>query len=314
MLIGYLQRMQGQVRIGSRASALALKQAEMVKAAVLRYAPQCAVSIHTMTTQGDRETGKTLAHWGYKGLFTKELEDALLNGEIDIAVHSMKDMPSILPDGLMVAAMLPREDVRDAWISPMHSSFEALPAGTLIGTASLRRAAQILRLHPQVRITALRGNVQTRLNKLASGEAEATFLASAGLKRLGMESAITQYVPVTAMLPAAAQGAIGIELRSDDTPMRVLMGAINDHETFVAVECERAMLRVLDGSCRTPIAGYAVIEGDEIYLRAQVVAPDGSAEERGEIRGAIGESAALGRELGAELKRNVPTSWLVQYA
>lgn len=310
MLIGYLHRMQGQLRIGSRASALAVRQAEMVKEALLRVSPGLEITIHTMTTQGDRETGKTLAQWGYKGLFTKELEDAMTAREIDIAVHSMKDMPSILPDGLTIAAMLPRDDVRDAWISPMHADFDYIPAGAIIGTASLRRSAQVRLLHPSVQIVPLRGNVQTRLKKLADGAAEASFLACAGLDRLNMADVITQRIPISHMLPAVAQGAIGIEARNADDAVLALMQKISHEPTMQAVACERAMLRVLDGSCRTPIAGHALIEAGRIRLQAQVIAPDGSADAKAEGDVAIADGEALGTEIGHQLKATVPSAWI----
>lgn len=312
MLIGYLQRMQGQLKIGSRASALAVRQAEMVRDALVRAFPALSITIHTMTTQGDRETGKTLAQWGYKGLFTKELEDALAAGEIDIAVHSMKDMPSILPDGLVIAGMLPRDDVRDAWISHVHPSFDHIPAGAVIGTASLRRSAQIRLLHPGVQIVPLRGNVQTRLNKLKDGAAEASFLACAGLDRLGMADAITQRIDTSHMLPAVAQGAIGIEARVDDARVLELMKAISDAPTMIAVACERAMLRVLDGSCRTPIAGHATLQGERIRLQAQVIAPDGSADARADGDVTLADAEALGTDIGTQLKATIPSAWLSQ--
>lgn len=304
--------MQEQLIIGSRASKLAVKQAHMVKDALMRCHPQLSVSIHTMTTRGDSDTVKSLSQWGYKGLFTKELEDALLAGNIDIAVHSMKDMPSMLPDGLMLAAMLQRDDVRDAWISPHHPNLTTLPDGAVIGTASLRRSAQIRLLHPKAQIVPLRGNVQTRLNKLHAGDAEATFLACAGLDRLDMGDVITHRIELETMLPAVAQGAIGIECRSNDDATVQLLQPINHTPTTIAVNCERAMLSVLDGSCRTPIAGYAQINGDIIELRAQVIAPDGSAEHSVQEAASLTDAENLGRALGMQLKRIVPASWLCE--
>ncbi len=304
--------MQEQLRIGSRASALALAQAEMVKSTLLDVAPHLTISIHPMTTRGDSDTALPLSSWGYKGLFTKELEDALLERRIDLAVHSMKDMPSILPDALMIAAMLPREDVRDAWISRIYPTMHALPAGAVIGTASLRRSAQIRLNFPHVTIVPLRGNVQTRLGKLARGDAEATFLACAGLKRLGAADHIAEMIAVETMLPAVAQGAIGIETRSDASELNALLARINHAATFHAVACERAMLRELDGSCRTPIAGYATIADDRITLRAQVIAPDGSADQKRLESASLTDGEALGAALGRSLRASVPHHWLIE--
>lgn len=302
--------MQEQLIIGSRASPLALRQSEMVKTALLRAFPHLVITIVSMTTLGDRATGKPLSDWGYKGLFTKELEDALLEKRIDIAVHSMKDMPSTLPEGLIIAATLPRDDARDGWISLHYPSYEQLPAGALIGTSSLRRSAQIKLRHPTVRIVPLRGNVQTRLNKLTQGEAQATFLACAGLDRLQQSAAITERLPPETMLPAVTQGIIGVQARANDAQLLHLLQAIHHIPTFTAAICERAMLQVLDGSCRTPIAGYAQLQGERVFLCAQVIAPDGSAQHSLNENAAVSDAEHLGRSVGSALKQIVPPAWL----
>lgn len=295
--------MNAPIRIGTRASKLALAQAEMLRDALIAQHGMAAdaLTIVPMTTAGDREVQKNPAHWGFKGLFTKELEDALLDRRIDLAVHSMKDMPSILPAGLTIAAMLPRADVRDAWISTQHADYITLPAQAVVGTSSARRAAQLRHRHPHVRIVPLRGNVQTRLQKITDGVAEATFLACAGLQRLQLEHAIRHAIATDAMLPAVAQGAIGIECRDDDAHLRSLLAPLDDAPTSLCVGAERAFLQVLDGSCRTPIAGLAVIDGAQLWLRAEVLAHDGSVRHFREMRAAPTDGIRLGAALGAEL-------------
>lgn len=294
------------IRIGTRKSPLALAQAEMARAALLAQDPSLdadAVTLVPMMTQGDSGTASDAGQWGLKGLFTKELEDALLEKRIDIAVHSMKDMPSILPDGLIIGAMLEREDVRDAFISPAFPHFDALPVGAIIGTSSTRRAAQVRLLRPDLTIIGFRGNVGTRLTKLAAGEAQATFLAVAGLNRLGLASHVAEAMDVSRMLPAVAQGAIGIECRMDDTAMRDRLKRINHASTTVCVQTERSLLLALDGSCRSPIAAHAVIEGHYISLHAQVIATDGRDVASGHIMAPLTDGEHIGRELGLSLKR-----------
>lgn len=289
--------------IGTRASKLALAQAEIVRAALAVVHPQLEITIHPMTTAGDRELHKTLSDWGYKGLFTKELEDALLSGTIDIAVHSMKDMPSELPTGLTIGAVLKREDVRDAWISPRYASITELPKGAVVGTSSARRAAQLLHLRPDITIVPLRGNVHTRLRKLEEGEAEATFLAAAGLNRLGLTNVIRSYIEPEVMLPAAAQGAIGVECVAAREDIRTLLAAINHHATELCIAAERAYLHALDGSCRTPIGGLAQLRGGEIFIRGEVLSLDGSIRHTAELTGAANDPERLGHELGNRLRR-----------
>jgi hydroxymethylbilane synthase len=300
------------LRIGTRGSPLALAQAEMTRAIMLATHPALAdpehagggIEILPIKTTGDKVQDRTLAAIGGKGLFTKEIEEALLDGRVDLAVHSMKDMPTVLPDGLMIGAMLEREDPRDALISPVADSITGLPKGAVIGTASLRRQAQLLLRRPDLVVQPLRGNVGTRLDKLARGEAAATLLALAGLKRLGKAAVATAILSLEEMLPAVAQGAIGIEVRSNDSRLRDLVAAIDHAPTSIAVAAERAMLAVLDGSCRTPIAGHATISGARMRLRGLIALPDGTESHYAEDDGnaTLDGAAELGRELGERLK------------
>jgi hydroxymethylbilane synthase len=300
--MGYLQAMSRLIRIGTRASKLARAQAQMVADALLAIDPALTIETHAMTTAGDRELHKQLTDWGYKGLFTKELEDALLAGSIDLAVHSMKDMPSILPAGLTIAGMLPRADVRDAWVSPKYARLADVPNGATIGTSSARRAAQLLHARPDVTIVPFRGNVETRLRKLDEGVADATFLASAGLIRLGLDAHIRNYLEPEEMLPAVAQGAIGIECKMDDAPIHDLIARISHAPTMNTLAAERAFLELLDGSCRTPIAGLAVLEGDTLYLRGEVLSLDGRTRHYHELRGPKSDAVNIGITLGQELR------------
>ncbi len=292
------------LRIGTRASKLARAQAQMVVEALQAIAPELTLEIVAMTTAGDRDLHKQLSDWGYKGLFTKELEDALLERRIDLAVHSMKDMPSALPDGLTIAAMLPRADPRDAWISPLYATLDAVPTGALIGTSSARRAAQLRHRRADLRITELRGNVETRLRKLSEGVVEATLLAVAGLERLGLGDRITQTISPEIMLPAVAQGAVGIECREDNAALMALLARINHTPTMLCLTAERAFLHVLDGSCRTPIAGLATWDAasDQLHLRGEVLSTNGSQCYTGEERGTKADAEAMGIALGRDLR------------
>jgi hydroxymethylbilane synthase len=295
------------INIGTRGSPLALAQAELTKAALLAAHADLRpenVTIVPIKTTGDQVQDRTLSEIGGKGLFTKEIEEALLDRRIDLAVHSMKDMPTFLPTGLVIAAMLEREDPRDVLISPVADSIASLPRGAIVGTASLRRQAQLLALRPDLKVQPLRGNVGTRLDKLARGEAAATLLALAGLKRLGRVDAATAILSTDAFLPAVAQGAIGIEIRADDPRIAALVAPLDHKATTIAVTAERAMLAVLDGSCRTPIAGYAEIFGTALRLRGLVALPDGTESHRAEDSGnaTLEGAAALGRALGDKLK------------
>ena len=290
------------LRIGTRASKLARTQAEMVRSALAAAYPGLTIEIMAMTTAGDRELHKQLTDWGYKGLFTKELEDALLSHSVDIAVHSMKDMPSVLPDGLALAAMLKRAEVRDAWVSPRYASLAEVPVGAAVGTSSARRAAQLLHYRPDIAVVPLRGNVETRLRKVDEGEAVATFLAAAGLTRLGLTQHIRALLPVEEFLPAVAQGAVGIECRAGDVDVLAMLAGLNDAATLTCVSAERAMLRVLDGSCRTPIAGLAVLEGGELHLRGEILSLDGQTRHAHFLKGTVTDAEALGIALGTELR------------
>ncbi len=291
------------IRIGTRGSRLALAQAyetrDRLKAA--HGLADGELDIVTIETTGDRVQEHALSEIGGKGLFTKEIEEALLDGRIDIAVHSMKDMPTIIPHGLDIAALLPREDVRDAFISRKAASLRDLPEGAVVGSSSLRRQAQIRRMRPDLRVITYRGNVQTRLRKLEEGVADATLLACAGLRRLQMEQVITEVIAVEEMLPAVAQGAIGIEVRAGDDRTRALLAPIHHHETGIRLEAERAFLAVLDGSCRTPIAGLAELEGERLTFRGMILAPDGSACHETTRTGLAADARAMGEDAAREL-------------
>ncbi|MGB6230026.1 MAG: hydroxymethylbilane synthase [Litorimonas sp.] len=264
-----------QVRhIGTRGSPLALYQANWVLGLLQARDPDTDWRIQVLKTSGDRIKGE-LKDFGGKGLFTRELEEALLDGRIDLAVHSMKDVPTVGHDRLVIPALLPREDPRDAFISARHRLIDDLPDGALVGTASLRRRAQLSALRPDIRFCLLRGNVGTRLQKLADGVCEATFLAVAGLNRLGEADRITQAVPTELMLPAPAQGVVGVECRRDDADVRDVLAGLNSRESELAITAERAYLRALDGSCRTPIAALARLSGERMAFRGEVLSTDG---------------------------------------
>jgi hydroxymethylbilane synthase len=296
------------VRIGSRGSPLALVQAREVSrrlAAACGYAAD-RIEIKVIRTTGDAIQDRPLAEAGGKGLFTKEIEEALASGAIDLAVHSSKDMPTLLPPGLVLSAFLPREDARDAFISrkakTQAKTLRELPPGAVVGTASLRRQALAKRLRPDLRIVPLRGNVETRLRKLEAGEADATLLAVAGLKRLGLLSAATAILDIDEFVPAVGQGAIGIETRADDETTRALVDTINDADTATALAAERAFLAELDGSCRTPIGGHARVSSGIVRFRGIIVKPDGSEAFEVLREGPANDAAALGADAGRELK------------
>jgi hydroxymethylbilane synthase len=293
------------LRLGTRGSPLALAQAEMVRKAIAAAHGFAAdlIELVVIRTSGDRIQDRPLAEAGGKGLFTKEIEEALSDGRIDLAVHSSKDMPTVLPDGLILTAFLPREDVRDVLVARTAKSLDALPRGARVGTASLRRQAQLLRKRRDLEVVALRGNVETRLRKIGEGEADATLLALAGLKRLGLVDAATAVLEVDEFLPAVGQGAIGIETRANDDKTRALLEAIDHADTATALACERSFLAVLDGSCRTPIAGHASVAGGKVEFRGMVLKPDGSEAFEAARSGATVDAAALGADAGRELKR-----------
>ena len=262
--------MQRKLIIGTRGSPLALYQANLVQSLL-----ECASEIKIFKTTGDKLTGD-LKEFGGKGLFTKELEDALIDGRVDMAVHSMKDVPTLGQDALMIGAVLEREDPRDAFISNKVSKLMDLPQEAVVGSASIRRRAQLAALRPDIRFTLLRGNVGTRLEKLSAGECDATFLACAGLKRLGQEDVIAEAIESDVMLSAPAQGAIGIEIRKNDTEAQKAIAPLNHRATEFAITAERAFLQALDGSCRTPIAALAKLEDKTLTFSGEVIAKDGS--------------------------------------
>jgi hydroxymethylbilane synthase len=295
----------GRLVIGTRGSPLAMAQANMVRDLLVAAHPGMDVTLSVIKTSGDRFLDQPLAEIGGKGLFTKEIEDAMLSGTVDIAVHSMKDVATVLPDGLAIPCMLAREDPRDVLLTAMPDigGITDLPEGARVGTASLRRKAQALNLRPDLAVVPIRGNVGTRMDKLAAGEVDATFLALAGLKRLGLTDKAQVILAEDEMLPAAAQGAIGIECRADDETSLVALAPLNHQPTATEVAAERALLGGLDGSCRTPIAALARPAGEGMLtLTARVVAPDGSARFDAMGSGPEQEAEALGREAAAELR------------
>ncbi len=272
------------------------------------------IELKTITTSGDRIKDRPLREFGGKGLFTKEIDEALLSGAVDLAVHSMKDLPTVLPEGIAVAAVLPRADVRDAFISLKAPSLAALPQGAVVGTSSLRRAAQVKRLRPDLRIAALRGNVETRLRKIKEGAADATLLALAGLERLGLAAQATAILSTDEMLPAVAQGAIGVAARSDDEKMRTLLATLNDARAETSVLCERAFLARLDGSCRTPIAGLAEIQDGVLRFRGLILTPDGSESYDIEVTGEAARALSLGTDAGEEILKRAGPGFLAKFA
>ena len=291
------------IKIATRRSVLAMKQTQIVKDALLSAHSHLKIELISMSTQGDRQLDQSLAKIGGKGLFVKELEQALLDGTADFAVHSMKDMPTELPDGLIIPCLLPREDVRDVFISNKASRLQDLPQGAVIGSASLRRQAQIKNQRPDLEVVTFRGNVQSRLRKLEEGIVDATLLAQAGLNRLDMAHVATETLSIEQMLPAVAQGAIGIECREGDKRVLDYLAPLACADTMACVTAERAVLAALDGSCRTPIAALATLNDGTISLRALVLRPDGSEALETTREGPVSDALALGEDAGAELKQ-----------
>lgn len=291
------------LKIGTRGSPLALAQAYETRDRLTQAfdLPMAAFDIVIIKVTGDAIQDRPLKEIGGKGLFTREIEEDLLSGKIDIAVHSMKDMPTQQPAGLILDTYLPREDVRDAFVSPTHSALCDLAQGAVVGTSSLRRRAQLLNRRPDLNVVEFRGNVQTRLKKLADGVAECTFLACAGLNRLQASDVPATPIHPEEMLPAVAQGAIGIERRDDDTSTAAMLEAIHDLGTGQQLAAERAFLETLDGSCETPIAGLAELHGDTLRLRGEVLRPDGSETISGDVEGAIADGTKMGRTMAADL-------------
>ena len=291
------------LKIGTRGSPLALWQAHEVRRRLMVAfdLPEAAFEIVVIKVTGDQIQDKALREIGGKGLFTREIEEALLDGGIDIAVHSMKDMPTVQPEGLVLDCYLERADVRDAFVSPGYADIAALPEGALVGSSSLRRRAQLALRRPDLKLVEFRGNVQTRMRKLEEGVAHATFLAMAGLTRLGMLEVVRSAIEPEEMLPAVAQGAIGVERRAADARVEAMLAAIHHRETGLRLAAERSFLARLDGSCETPIAGLAMIAGGDLWLRGEILRPDGSASVAGDLRGPMADGAALGRALADEL-------------
>jgi hydroxymethylbilane synthase len=312
----FLVRTSGEtavLRIASRGSPLALAQADLVRrqiAAANGFAAE-QIEVCVIRTTGDTIQDRPLADAGGKGLFTKEIEEALSDGAVDLAVHSAKDMSTVLPAGLVIAAALAREDARDVFISRRAQRIAALPAGAVVGTASLRRQAQVKRLRPDLAIVPMRGNVETRLRKLEAGEVDATLLALAGLKRLGLERAATAVLSIDEFLPAVGQGIIAIETRADDLRTRDFLRPLDEAASSAALIAERAFLAALDGSCRTPIAGHATVSGSRLHFRGLIAKPDGSETIETQRAGTAIDAAALGADAGQELRRRAGANFFV---
>lgn len=293
--------MQNMLRIATRQSPLALWQANYVKDRLTELYPNLTIELVTMVTKGDVILDTPLAKIGGKGLFVKELETALLNGSADIAVHSMKDVPMQFPAGLGLSVICKREDPRDAFVSNKFSTLDELPQGAIVGTSSLRRQCQLKKLRPDLQIQSLRGNVGTRLSKLDNGDYDAIILASAGLIRLGLSERIASFIETDVSLPAAGQGAVGIECRVHDERVQQLLAPLADAETTACVLAERAMNNRLQGGCQVPIGGFAVLHGDELHLRALVGALDGSQIIRAEGKSAVENAEVLGIQIAEQL-------------
>ena len=291
-------------RIGTRGSPLALAQAAETRARLMAAhgLPEEMFEIVVLSTTGDRITDRALSEIGGKGLFTLELEEKLLSGDLDFAVHSSKDMPTVLPESLYISAYLPREDIRDALIGRTAPTLTALPDGATVGTASLRRQALVRRIRPDIKVEIFRGSVGTRLRKLDEGHVDATLLAHAGLKRLAREDVVTELLDPVDFPPAPAQGAICIESRIGDARIDSLLEAVNHRPTFDAVSCERAFLSALDGSCRTPIAGYALCDGDNLNFSGLILTPDGQNEHGIEMSGKCRDAVSIGRQAGEAVR------------
>lgn len=303
-------------KIGTRGSPLALAQALETRDRLMAAhgLPEDAFAIEVISTSGDRFQDRPLSEIGGKGLFTKELEEALLSNRIDIAVHSSKDVATVLPDALALSAFLPREDPRDAFIGKAAPTIAELPHGATVGSSSLRRQALILRMRPDLKVAMFRGNVQTRLRKLEEGIAAGTILANAGLRRLGLEHVATGLMPLEMFPPAPGQAAICIESRVDDERASTLVAAINHRPTAQALACERAFLKVLDGSCRMPIAGHAVVEGDRLSFTGLILKPDGSEAHEASGSGPAEDAAAIGEAAGQEVRDRAGTRFFEGWA
>ena len=296
--------MKAVLKIGTRQSLLALWQSNHIAACLRKQYPECEVVLKKIVTKGDRILDVPLAQIGGKGLFTKEIEEDLLSGEVDLAVHSLKDMPTVLPEGLCLTAITERANVGDAFVSNKYNSFAELPLGAVVGTSSLRRKAQLLAARPDLTIRDLRGNVDTRLRKLDEGLYDAVILAAAGLERLGHGDRIKDVIPSSVCLPAVGQGALAIECRTNDAEVRQMLDFLNDMPTVHATNAERAFLGLLEGGCQVPIGVHADVEGNQIKIEAIIAALDGSTVLKDTIEGAAVDAVALGQELGKKMLAN----------
>lgn len=293
--------MKANLIIGTRQSLLALWQSNHIASLLRKQYPDCQVTLKKIVTKGDRILDVPLAQIGGKGLFTKEIETELLDGTVDLAVHSLKDMPTVLPEGLCLTAITTRANVGDAFISNKYASFSELPQGAVLGTSSLRRKAQLLAVRPDLKIVDLRGNVDTRLRKLDEGQMDAIILAAAGLERLGHADRIREIIPTTVCLPAVGQGALAIECRSDNKEVREMLAFLNDLPTKQATDAERAFLSLIEGGCQVPIGVHAEVENDNVKIEAVIASLDGSKVLRNNITGPAVNAAELGRKLGQQM-------------
>lgn len=293
--------MKANLIIGTRQSLLALWQSNHIASLLRKQYSDCQVTLKKIVTKGDRILDVPLAQIGGKGLFTKEIETELLDGTVDLAVHSLKDMPTVLPEGLCLTAITTRANVGDAFVSNKYASFSELPQGAVLGTSSLRRKAQLLAVRPDLKIVDLRGNVDTRLRKLDEGQMDAIILAAAGLERLGHADRIREIIPTTVCLPAVGQGALAIECRSDNKEVREMLAFLNDLPTKQATDAERAFLGLIEGGCQVPIGVHAEVENDNVKIEAVIASLDGSKVLRNNITGPAVNAADLGRKLGQQM-------------
>lgn len=293
--------MKANLIIGTRQSLLALWQSNHIASLLRKQYPDCQVTLKKVVTKGDRILDVPLAQIGGKGLFTKEIETELLDGTVDLAVHSLKDMPTVLPEGLCLTAITTRANVGDAFVSNKYASFSELPQGAVLGTSSLRRKAQLLAVRPDLKIVDLRGNVDTRLRKLDEGQMDAIILAAAGLERLGHADRIREIIPTTVCLPAVGQGALAIECRSDNKEVRDMLAFLNDLPTKQATDAERAFLGLIEGGCQVPIGVHAEVENDNVKIEAVIASLNGSKVLRNNITGPAVNAAELGRKLGQQM-------------
>ena len=293
--------MKAELKIGTRQSLLALWQSNFIAGELRKEYPNCEVTLKKIVTKGDRILDVPLAQIGGKGLFTKEIEEELLDGTVDLAVHSLKDMPTVLPEGLCLTVITSRANVGDAFVSNKYNSFAELPQGAVLGTSSLRRRAQLLAARPDLKIVDLRGNVDTRLRKLDDGNMDAIILAAAGLQRLGHGDRIKEIIPTSVCLPAVGQGALAIECRTDNTEVREMLAFLNDKATKQATDAERAFLGLVEGGCQVPIGVHAEVQDNEIKIEAIIASLDGSTVLRNTISGDAEKAVELGQKLGHQM-------------